>query len=207
MTGHVPTKIHSATRLARLAADENMDLRLTVKLDQALMDRTLAGLYGPNAPASKHFLTTAEFSSLFDLARKRQALKDFAAASGLTVDASDDQPASLLVRVSGPARRVENAFGIKLYHYRTADGRSVFGHETEPTIPSALAPHLQAIVGLSSFRGPRKPHLRVARGARAAGASFRAARRPAPRRSAPGRNPDLPGNRTRRTAWLPPTSN
>ncbi len=123
LTGHVPRQIRSATRLARVAADEKIELSLVVNLDQALLDRTLADLYGPNAPLNKQFLTPAEFSEKFDLPRKRQALKDFAAASGLTVDAASDSPTSLVVKASGPARRVENAFGIQLNHYRPPTDR------------------------------------------------------------------------------------
>ena len=161
LTGHVPPQVRAATRLARLAADENVDLSLVVSLDQALLDQTLVELYGPNAAPNRHFLTPAEFISKFDLARKRQALKDFAASSGLTVDAAEDRPGSLVVKVSGPAARVENAFGVRLNRYRAADGQVFRAHETEPVIPAALAPHLHAVLGLSNYRGAAKPHLRV----------------------------------------------
>jgi kumamolisin len=161
LTGHVPRQIRSATRLARLAADEKVDLSLFVAVDQALLDQTMAEIYGPGAPANRRFLTSDEFSQKFDLARKRQALKDFAAASGLAIDPAEDRPGSLVVRVSGPASRVENAFGVQLRRYRAPDGQVFRGHETEPVIPGALAPHLRAVLGLSDFRGAAKPHLRA----------------------------------------------
>ena len=160
LSGHVPPQIRTSTRLAPVAPDENVELGLVVSIDQALMDRTLAELYGPNAPANPHFLTSAEFAQKFDLARKRQALKDFAAASGLTVNIAEDRPSSLVVKVSGAAHLVENAFGVRLHHYRAADGQVFRGHETEPVIPGELAPHLHAVIGLSNFRGAAKPHLR-----------------------------------------------
>lgn len=160
LSGHVPPQIRTSTRLDRLAADENVELSLVVGIDQALMDRTLAELYGPNAPANPHFLTSEEFTQKFDLVRKRQALKDFAAASGLTVKADEDNPHSLVVKVSGPSSRVENAFSVRLHHYRAADGQIFRGHDTEPTIPGELAPHLHAVLGLSNYRGAAKPHLR-----------------------------------------------
>jgi subtilase family serine protease len=170
LTGHVPPQIRSATRLARVDADENVDLSLVVSIDQALMDRTLAELYGPNAAPNRHFLTPAEFIQKFDLARKRQAIKDFAAASGLALDVAEDRPGSLVVKVSGPARAVENAFGVQLNHYRAADGQVFRGHETDPVIPAALAPHLHAVMGLSNYRGVARPHLRVRGRAPGAGA-------------------------------------
>ena len=190
LTGHVPPQIRGATRLAPAAADENVDLSLVLNLDQALLDQTLAGLYGPNAPANRRFLTSAEFIQKFDLARKRQALKDFAAGAGLTV-AVPDEPGSLVVKVSGPVGVVQNAFGVQLNRYRAADGQEFRGHETDPVIPAALAPHLQAVLGLSNYRGARKPHVRLPRrGAGAigtAGASVSGRASPA---TLPGNGPD-----------------
>src|SRR3974390_2206532 len=67
---HVPKQIQEATRLERAPADEPVDLGLVVRLDQKLLDQTLAELYGPQAPAGKHFLSASEFAQKFDLANK-----------------------------------------------------------------------------------------------------------------------------------------
>ena len=158
LKGHVPPQVRSATRLARVDPAENVELSLVVGVDQALMDRALAEMYGPSG--ARRPLTSAEFAGKFDLAAKRQALKEFAAAAGLAVDVADD-PRSLVVKVSGPSRLVEKAFGLQLNHYRAADGQVFRGHETDPVIPGALAPHLRAVMGLSNYRGAHKPHLRV----------------------------------------------
>ncbi len=160
LPGHVPPQVRGAARLGRVAPDENVELSLFVGIDQVLLDRTLAELYGPNASSNRRFLTPDEFALKFDLAAKRQALKDFAAASGLALNAAEDRPGSLIVRVSGPASRVEKAFGVQLNHYRAADGQVFRGHETDPIVPTSLAPHLHAVFGLSNYRGAKKPHLR-----------------------------------------------
>jgi kumamolisin len=159
LRGHVPSQLRRAKRLERVAADENMDLSLVVNLDRALLDKTLADLYGPQASPNRRFLTSAEFIEKFGLARKRQALKDFAAGAGLALKTDDDQPGSLVVKVSGPAGRVESAFGVRMYRYRAADGRVFRAHETDPVVPAALAEHLQAVMGLSNYSGASKPHL------------------------------------------------
>jgi kumamolisin len=160
LTGHVPKQIRTAIKLGRLAAEENVDLSLVVRVDQDLLDQTLAQLYGPSAAQPRHFLGSAEFAQKFDLADKRQKLKDFAQSAGLTVNSADDQPNSLVVKVSGLASLVEKAFAVKLYHYQGADGQIFRAHETEPVVPAFLAPHLNAVLGLSNYRGARRPHLR-----------------------------------------------
>jgi kumamolisin len=174
LSGHMSARVRNSTRLARAAADEHVDLALAVNLDQALLDATLARLYGPGAPANKTFLTPAEFASTFDLAAKRQALKDFARAQGLTVSANDN-PYSQTVRVSGPSAVVENAFGVRLFHYRSPEGQVFRAADGDPSIPNALAPHLRAVLGLSNFQGARRPHVRHI-GARPAAAAAAAPR-------------------------------
>jgi kumamolisin len=163
LAGHVAPQIRSAAKLERIAAEENVDLSLVVRLDQDLLDQTIAGLYGPQAPANKHFLSPAEFSQKFGLAQKRQLLKEFAAAAGLSLNPADDNPRSMIVKVSGPARVVENTFGVELHHYRSPDGQVFRGHDTEPVIPASLLPHLNAVLGLSNFKGAFKPHLVASR--------------------------------------------
>lgn len=181
LTGHIAPQIRSATKLERVPANENVDLSFVVRLDQGLLDQTLAELYGPSAPKRKRFLKPDEFSLKFDIARKRQALKDFAQSAGLTVKSAEDNPRSLIVKVSGPARAVEKAFAVELHHYRSPDGQVFRAHDTEPMISAALVPHLNAVLGLSDFKGAFKPHLvRSRRGAAAApGAASPSAAAPA----------------------------
>jgi hypothetical protein len=181
LTGHVPRQIRGATKLERAPADENVDLSLVVRIDQTLMDQTLAGLYGPNAPRNKRFLSSAEFIQKFDLVRKRQALKDYAAGAGLTVEA-EDKPGSLSVKVTGPSSRVENAFGVRLYHYRSSDGQIFRANDTDPTVPGSLLPEINAVLGLSNFRGAKKP--RFIRG-RPSSARAKAARSSTPGGASP----------------------
>jgi kumamolisin len=163
LKGHIPKQLRTATRLGDVSADEKVELSLVVRLDQALLDQTMAALYGPKAAGPRHFLSPTEFAQRFDLADKRRKLKDFAQSSGLAVDSAQDRPESLVVKVSGPAGLVEGAFGVQFHRYRGADGQIFRAHETEPIVPGSLAPHLNAVLGLSNVQGVRKPHLRAFR--------------------------------------------
>ena len=166
LSGHVPLQLRNAAKLERAPADETVQMSLVVRLDPVLMTQVFDQIYGPGAPANKHFLSSAEFAQQFGLAEKREKLADFARANGFTVDLADNQPESLVVKVSGGAGLVENAFGIELHHYRGPDGRVFRAHETEPTIPASLAPHLNAVLGLTNNHGLRHPYIRMGSRAR-----------------------------------------
>ncbi len=158
LMGHVLRQIQDAVKLERAPADESVQLSLVVRLDQNLLDETLDQLYGRNAPVQKHYLSSSEFAQKFGLADKRAQLKNFALANGLTVDAADNQPESMVVKVSGGASAVEKAFSIRLNHYRGPYGQVFRANETEPMIPAALESHLGAILGFSNITGVAHPH-------------------------------------------------
>jgi kumamolisin len=160
LPGHITKRILAAAKLERLPADENVELSLVVRLDQSLLDQTLAQIYGPNTSRTKRFLSPAEFAQRFDLAQKRRKLKDFAQAAGLAVSTAEDRPNSLVIKVSGSADLVGKAFSVQLNRYRGADGQLFRAPDTEPLVPASLVPHINAVMGLSNVRGVIKPHVR-----------------------------------------------
>ncbi len=141
-----------------MASTETVHLSLVVNLDQNLMSQTLAQIYNSGDSLHRNFLTPAQFAQKFNLAQKRQALKSFAQASGLSLDFPDD-PYSQVVHVSGSALAVENAFSVHLSYYRHPSGQVFRANDSDPMIPASLSPHLLAVLGLSNFRGAHKPHL------------------------------------------------
>jgi PKD repeat protein len=159
LTGHVAPRVRNATKIERVRPDETIALSLAVRLDDALLKETLDEIYGPNAPAKKRFLTSAEFAQKFDLPSKREELKQFARAHGLTISAGQDRPESMMVKIFASAAAVEQAFGVQLNWYRDSTGQLFRAHESEPVIPAALTPHLSAIAGLSEIPGVFRPHL------------------------------------------------
>jgi len=150
LTGHIPAQMASATLVTRASANEPIQLSLVVKLDQNLLDSTVAALYGRQASAQRQFLSSAEFSQKFGLADKRLQLKNFARANGLAVG-PDDGDQSMVVTVSGPASAIEQAFNVRLNHYQASDGSLFRSNDSEPMIPASLTPHLGAIMGLNNI--------------------------------------------------------
>ncbi|HEV3334508.1 MAG TPA: putative Ig domain-containing protein [Bryobacteraceae bacterium] len=153
LAGHVSPRVSGANRLGRVAPDEPIRLTLAVRVDEALLKETLDSIYGPNTPASKRYLTSAEFAQKFELSAKRDRLRRFAQAHGLTVNAAEDQEESMVVSVSGNAGTIEQAFGIQLNRYRDAAGRMFRAHESDPIIPAVLQADLHAVFGLSDIQG------------------------------------------------------
>jgi kumamolisin len=161
LQGHVPREIQSATLLGRAQADELVPLSLVVHVDDTLLQQTLDGIYSHTAPGKRHYLSSTEFAQRFDLATKRQALIKFAQDNGFTVDPKEDRTESMAVKVSAPVHTVEAAFHIQMNNYRTADGRLFRAHNTAPTVPQSIQPHLSAILGLSNLTGIVHPYYKV----------------------------------------------
>ena len=168
LSGHVPAQVKSATAMGALSPETVIPLSLVVQVDQPLLTQVLDRLYGPGAPANKHFLSSAEFAQAFNLADKRQKIKQFALANGLTIDATDNQDESMVVKVTGRADVIEQAFNVKFQRYRMAGGQVFRANNTDPLIPASLAPHLSAVLGLSDIKGLWQPHLRTPHASNAA---------------------------------------
>ncbi len=132
LAGHVPTRVRQATRVGRVAPNEIIELSLVVHLDEGLMSDALTRMYGWNAPINRRFLSSGDFAQRFGLAGKRAMLKQFAESVGLTAKASEDRAESMVVKVTGTAAEIEQAFGIQLNNYRDATGQRFRAHATEP---------------------------------------------------------------------------
>jgi kumamolisin len=65
----------------------------------------------------------------------------------------------LILDVAGTTAAVDAAFGTRLSRYVAADGRVFHAPETAPSVPTALAGRLAAVVGLNTA-ALRRPHLR-----------------------------------------------
>ena len=161
LNSHIPKETAASTKLGPVREAEVIQLGLVVRLDEALLKQAMDQLYGAHAAKPKHFLSSSEFALKFGLAAKREKLKNFARAQGLTVDPAADLPGSMIVKVSGRSNLVEKAFSLKLNRYRTPDGREFRSHETEPRVPASLLPHLSAVTGLSNLTGVAHPYLRA----------------------------------------------
>ena len=83
-----------------------------------------------------------------------EAVESFARTHGLTVVASNGAEGRVAVR--GTADQMSQAFGATLAWFESADGHRHLSYEGEITLPSELAPHVLAVLGLDQ-RPAAKP--------------------------------------------------
>ncbi|MEJ0025271.1 MAG: S53 family peptidase [Rhizomicrobium sp.] len=98
-------------------------------------------------------------------------LRLFARAQGLAVD----EPASSLARrtvlLRGTVDAMQRAFGVTLQDYASASGKTFHGFAGTVSVPTEIAPIVQAVFGLDN-RPIAKPAFRRARAETASGGSF-----------------------------------
>jgi pseudomonalisin len=130
------------------SADTGALSRASVPVTIALAPRDKAGL--AQAAARGGGLTPAQFNSQYAPSTATvQAVRDWAAASGLTV--SSVSANRLLVGVSGSAANVGQAFGTQLHGFRAPDGSTYFAPATRATLPASFASQTNAVLGLSNL--------------------------------------------------------
>jgi subtilase family serine protease len=125
---------------------------------QAALDALIAAQLDPSSPSYHQWLTSDEFGARFgaadaDLSRVQSWLMQH----GFIVDGISRSRNR--ITFSGTVAQIESAFGTEL-HYYTAGGETHFAPSQDLSVPAALAPVVQAVTNLSSFR-PR-PHIRNA---------------------------------------------
>ena len=125
---------------------------------QSALDALLAAQQDPSSPSYHQWLTPDEFGARFgaadaDLSRVQSWLMQH----GFIVDGVSRSRNR--ITFSGSVAQIESAFGTEL-HYYTASGETHFAPSQDLSVPAALAPVVQAVTNLSSFR-PR-PHFRNA---------------------------------------------
>jgi subtilase family serine protease len=131
-------------------------LRLTV----ALTPRAPAGLAGyakavtvPGSPRYRRFLTVAQFAQRFG------ATPAAIAAVGASLRARGLTPGTpaangLSIPVRGSAAAVSTAFRTTLARLRLRGGRIAIANTSAPVLARAVAPDVQAIIGLSTVAAP-----------------------------------------------------
>ena len=152
LAGHLPpaAALAGSRALGRLRASAPVSLALTLPLrDEAGLNDFLARISDPADPEFGQYLTPAQFADAYSPTQADYAaVAAYARSQGLSV--TGVHPNRLVLDVSGPSAAVEAAFGVSLFQYQAADGRVFQAPDREPTVPSALAGKLLAVVGLEN---------------------------------------------------------
>lgn len=117
---------------------------------EADLHALIAAQQDPASPLYHHWLTPDEFAARFgmadtDIAKVQAWLQE----QGFSIDSVSRSKNR--ITFSGTAGQVQNAFGSEL-HYYTQNGKTHFAPSRDLSVPSALAPVVQDITNLSTFR-------------------------------------------------------
>ena len=123
---------------------------------EADLQALLAAQQNPASPLYQHWLTPEEFGARFGLADADIAtMTNWLEQQGFSVDGISRSKNQ--ITFSGSVQQVEQAFGTELHYYKV-DGERHFAPSADLMLPASLAPVVQAVTNLSTFR-PR-PHVK-----------------------------------------------
>ena len=169
LSGHVPAAVSHLKAKGHLAATNQMTLAIGLPLHNTeALTNLLAQIYDPASTNYHRFLTPDEFTAQFGpTAQDYQAAKDFAQAHGLTVTGT--HPNRMLLKVSGKAADVENAFGVTLHTYRhPTENRDFYAPDTDPVLSASLP--INHVSGLETY-STASPRLKAGAAAQAVSAT------------------------------------
>ncbi len=193
--------VPSLPKGASVVGPTNGAQRITVDVsllprDRAALDAFVAAVSTPGSPRFRHYLAPGQFAPTFGPTQSAiGAVRAWLSARGLQLGATT--PDGLLVPVTGTADQLATAFGVSLVDTHLPNGRVARFAQTAPSVPAALAPFVQGVVGFSTV-GQVQPQL---------GPATSSSRRPGPATSAaPRLRPAPPGSPAPHVGTAPATS-
>jgi len=154
LSGHLPRWVSNGNQVASQAVDLSANLRITIVLArdpavQAAFEHLLADQQNPSSPHFHQWLTPQQVGTLYgptvsDVA----AVTSWLTSQDLTVDSI--VPSQMLINLHGTAAAVGNAFGTS-FAYFPLNGTPRLSAVSEPSIPTALAPVIKSIAGLTDL--------------------------------------------------------
>jgi len=154
LQGSVPARVRSSADAGPMGTTEiisSMTLVLKRSDDQQKrFDAYLASLDNPSSPNFHKWLTASQVGAQFGPNQKDiAAVKAWLGSQGLGVkNVSAD---GMLIRFTGSAGAVQQAFGTSLHHFTDADGKRHFANSAEQKLPTALVPVVRGVASLTDF--------------------------------------------------------
>jgi len=160
LANHHPLWASPANDLGPLDPNQTID-NLTLVLarspeQQSAFDQLVEDQQDPNSPEYHHWLTAPEIGRQFGLTdHDIAAITSWLTGQGLHVRFVT--PDKVLIAFGGSAANVGRAFGTELHSYKV-HGEERISVASDPRIPWALAPVIQAVRGLFTIRDRPQNH-------------------------------------------------
>lgn len=155
LSGHVLRNLSAMTRVAAVSPDQPLALTIVLRprSASALQDAATARL----STASR--LTPQQIGSLYAPSSATiDTLANYFTGFGLT--ASPPPADHLSFQVQGTVAQIEKALGVSLNTYRDSQGNTFYATSNDPSLPTDLAPSVEAILGLNDY-GSLQPNTRL----------------------------------------------
>ncbi|HEY7124705.1 MAG TPA: protease pro-enzyme activation domain-containing protein [Ktedonobacterales bacterium] len=145
LPGHIPPIMAYAHLLHPTSPDHSLTLSIGFRPNnQAALNQFMQNLQDPASPDYHQYLSPEEYQARFGPTPGEIAqVSDFLARFHLQIG----QVAGFLMQAIGSVSQVECAFAIQIDDYQLGN-RVVYAPAHNPSVPAAIAPYLQAIIGL-----------------------------------------------------------
>ncbi len=137
---------------ARLLGQAQSGSQMTVTIvlksrNQTQLESVLSGLYTPGNAQYHRWLAQGQFNARFAPTSAQIAqVTTYLKAQGMTIGTT---PSPFLVRASGTAAQVQNAFRTKINNYVAANGEHFYRNDTSVQVPTSLNGLVQSVAGLT----------------------------------------------------------
>jgi len=141
-----PDRASSARSLGAINSSQQISLVIALKpRNEAQLKALIRAEHDPASPSFGRYLSAQQFTDQFaPAAADYEAVAQHFEKSGLTVSRRSNR---MLVHVTGTAASIGNALRIGFNRYSGAQGE-YFTAAQDPQLPSTIAPHVAALVGL-----------------------------------------------------------
>ena len=149
LSGHVLPALAYAFPASRA---DTAPLTVTLVLnrdDEAGFQKYLRDVYDPTSETFRHFMSAQQIAEKFGPSHESYArLSSFVAAQNLSLTTPSANRMTLTV--TGARADVEKAFAVHIGDY-TIGERTFFANRDAPMLPADIAPHVNAVLGLSNL--------------------------------------------------------
>lgn len=138
-----------------LPLDQTLQLTVGLQINRQALAQTLQELYDPSSPRFGKYLSAQQIAEQFGVqASTMQRVTTWFQQQGFQVLSTSPLGNSLIVQ--GTVLQIAKAFRVVLQQ-RALDGRTFFGPDQAPVLPSDIAPLITSITGLDNFARLQHP--------------------------------------------------
>jgi hypothetical protein len=154
LPGHVLDALAKAVPDAKAHSDSRMSLTIVLRRDdQAGFDRYVRDLYDPSSGNFRHFLSQTQIADRFGPTRR-----DYAQVSAYLHDHGfkivQRSKNRMTIAMRGTRAQTEKTFSAGISDFKMGETR-FFANQNDPALPTPVAGHVQAVIGLNSLARPQ----------------------------------------------------